>query len=153
MAFLNSRSEELKAAEVPNLMSFCSRHEAKTDKELKFGQNFLSRKWSTLSEEQQAEIERFEIECCNPDTEPGRLKQEAAIERQFDKFISFLKSREQELAAVGPPSLLSFCSRHESKTDKDLKSGQNFLTRVSFKLRARKLQKKFQTHKAARSKD
>ena len=134
MDFLRSRTEELSAVQAPSLLSFCSQHSRKSDQDMRFGYDFLTRKRSTLSEDQEAEIERFEIEYCKPDTEPGRLKQEAAKQRQFDKFICFLKSREQELAAVRPPSLLSFCRQHSRKSDKDMRFGYDFLTRVGSKL-------------------
>ena len=134
MGFLRSRTEELSAVQAPSLLSFCSQHKMKSDKDMRFGYDFLTRKGSTLSEDQEAEIERFEIEYCKPDTEPGRLKQEAAKQRQFDKFISFLESRAQELAAARPSSLRSFCSQHKMKGDKDMRFGYDFLTRVGSKL-------------------
>ena len=134
MTFLDSRREELNALEPTSLLSFSCRHKAKIDKELQSGQNFLSTVRSKLSDEQEAEIERYEIEYCKPDTEPGRLKQEVAKQRQFDKFKRVLNAWEQELAAAGPPSLLSFCSQQNRNSDKDLRFVYDFLRSVRAKL-------------------
>ena len=64
----------------------------KTDQDLRFCYNFISRKYDKLS------IEQAMI--CNPENAADSLRFLATIQRMFDKFLRILNERFDELVAL-----------------------------------------------------
>ena len=103
-------------------------HAAKTDKELRFGKNFMLRCYPQLSQEQKDELAEWEAMLCEPG-EGERLAFRPALQRQLEKFIAVLENRAEYLQSLQKPSLKALFEAHAVKNDQELKFGQNFMLR------------------------
>ena len=133
IALLEDRAEYFQSLQKPSLKAFFEVHAAKTDKELRFGKNFMLRCYPQLSQEQKDELAEWEAMLC----EPGEGERQAfrpALQRQLEKFIALLEDRAEYFQSLQKPSLKNLFEVHTAKTDKELRFGKDFMLRCYPKL-------------------
>ena len=128
IAVLENRAEYLQSLQKPSLKALFEAHAAKTDKELRFGKNFMLRCYPQLSQEQMDELAEWEAMLCDAG-EGERLAFRPALQRQLAKFIAVLKNRAEYLQSLQKPSLKALFEAHAVKNDKELRFGKNFMLR------------------------
>ena len=128
LELLERRFDEFAALRKPSLKAVFDAHAAKSDKEMKFGKNFMSRCFPQLSQQQQDVLAEWEAMLCEPAADQ-RLAVQPALQRQLDKLLELLERRFDEFAALRKPSLKAVFDAHAAKSDKHMKFGQNFMSR------------------------
>ena len=128
LALLEKRADFFISLRKVSLKALFEVHAAKTDKELRFGKNFMLRCYPQLSQEQMDELAEWEAMLCDAG-EGERLAFRPALQRQLAKFIAVLENRAEYLQSLQKPSLKALFEAHAVKNDKELKFGQNFMLR------------------------
>ena len=80
----------------------------KTDQDLRFCYDFISRKYDKLSIEQKHLVDEWKATICNPESAADSLRFLATTQRMFDKFLRILNERFDELVALQKGSFKNF---------------------------------------------
>ena len=130
LEILESRKSDLRSCGKKSLKDCFMTNKSNQDKELKFGQNFFRRKESSLTEEQKKTLAEFEDEICK-----------TVNFDDFDRFVTILQDRAQELSALRYSEFAALLSCRKLKKDQDFKFCDTFWRRNSSRLNsAEKLQ-------------
>ena len=97
---LTERFDELVALQKGCFQKLFAVHQVKTDQDLRFCYDFISRKYDKLSIEQKHLVDEWEAMICNPESAADSLRFLATIQRMFDKFLRILNERFDELVAL-----------------------------------------------------
>ena len=122
---LQRRKTDLQELGKSSLEACFLTHKSKTDKDLKFGQNFFHRKAASLTEAQKEELARWEAEICVD------VALRPAVDKDYNRLLEILEKRKTDLQELGKPSLEECFLTNKSNTDKDLQFGRNFFRRKS----------------------
>ena len=128
LELLERRFDVFAALRKPSFKAIFEAHAAKIDKEIKFGQNFTSRCFPQLSQQQQGVLAEWEAMLCEPAADQ-RLAVQPALQRQLDKLLELLERRFDEFAALRKPSFKAIFEAHAAKIDNEIKFGKNFMSR------------------------
>ena len=126
---LQRRKSDLQNLGKTSLKACFMTNKSKKDKDLKFGQNFFSRKASSLNEAQRQELAKWEAEICG-DGVPSR----PAVDKEYTRLLEILESRKTDLQNLGKTSLKACFVTSQSNEDKDIKFGRNFFSRKASSL-------------------
>ena len=124
LAIFASREEELKQMRKPSLEACFNSNLSNTDKDLKFCRNFLKRKKTSMTDEQQKVVDEWEEKICADGA--GLCP---AIDADFARLLTILENRQDDLRQMRKTSLEACFNSNLSKTDMDLKFCQNFFKR------------------------
>ena len=125
---LQRRKTDLQELGKSSLEACFLTHKSKTDKDLKFGQNFFHRKTASLTAAQKEELARWEAEICVD------VALRPAVDKDYNRLLEILEKRKTDLQEIGKSSLEECFSTNKSNTDKDFKFGQNFFIRKAASL-------------------
>ena len=89
-------------------------HQSKQNKDLKFCQNFFSRKAASLTDEQKQELAKWEQEICG-----DGVALRPAVDKDFDRLIEILEKRKTELQNLRKASLQECFMTNQSNQNKD----------------------------------
>ena len=124
LAIFASREEELKQMRKPSLEACFNSNLSKTDKNLKFCQNFFKRKKTSMADEQQKVVDEWEEKIRGDGA--GLCP---AIDADFARLLTILENRQDDLRQIRKASLEACFNSSLSNRDKDLKFCQNFFKR------------------------
>ena len=130
IGILERREDEFKSMRKRSLEECFGTNLSNTDPDLQFCRNFYRRKKARLSEEHQKVLAEWSEKICGD----GAVLWPAVDADTFQRFVSILDSRAQELIALRKHDLKAVFSSHICKTDLDLKFCQNFWQRNADKL-------------------
>ena len=123
LEILESRKSDLQNLGKTSLEDCFSTNQSNQDKDLKFGQNFFRRKAASLSEEQKQILTPFEVEICN-----------TVNFDDFNRFVSILQDRAEELAELRFSDFTALLSRRTLKENPEVKFCATFWRRNASRL-------------------
>ena len=126
LEFLERRFDEFAALRKPSLKAVFDAHAAKSDKDIQFGKNFMSRCFSNLSQQQKDALAEWEAMLCEPAADQ-RLAAQLALKRHVERYVEILRSRRSCFVQYGvsTPEQL-FCASRRA-LDGDFRFGYRFL--------------------------
>ena len=124
LAIFASREEELKQMRKPSLEACFNSNLSNTDKDLNFGRNFIQRKKTSMTDEQQKVVDEWEKKICGDGA--GLCP---AIDADFARLLTILENRQDDLREMQKTSLEACFNSNLSNADKDLNFGRNFFKR------------------------
>ena len=126
LEILGNRKTELQQLRKESLEECFFTNKSNQDKDLKFGQNFFSRKAASLTEAQKEELARWEADICG-----GSVALRSAVNKEYNRLLEILENRKTELQQLAKESLEECFFTNKSNQDKDLQFGRNFFRRKS----------------------
>ena len=126
---LQRRKTDLRELGKSSLEACFFTNKSKTDKDLKFGQNFFRRKAASLTDAQKEELAKWEAEIC-----VDSVALQPVVDKEYNHLLEILEKRKTDLRELGKSSLEECFLTNKSNTDKDLKFGQNFFRRKAASL-------------------
>ena len=130
LEILENRKTELQNLGKASLQECFMSNMSNEDKDLKFGRNFFTRKAASLTEEQKQALTEFEVEICK-----------TVNFDNFNRFVSILQDRAQELAILCYADFTALLSCRKLNRDQDFKFCATFWRRNASRLNsAEKLQ-------------
>ena len=124
LEILERRKKDLQNLGKTSLEACFMTNQSNQDKDLKFGQNYFSRKALSLSDEQKEELGKWEKEICG-----DGVALRPADDKEFNRLLEILERRKKDLQNLGKTSLEACFMTNQSNQDKDLKFGQNYFSR------------------------
>ena len=121
---VHKRKDELHKLGKSSLEACLNTQHSRSDKDLTFCFNFLKRKKSSFSPEQEQELISLEREICADD-----VALRPVVDADFRKFAEIVHKRKDELHKLGKSSLEACLNTQHSRSDKDLTFCFNFLKR------------------------
>ena len=101
-------------------------NQSNQNKDLKFCQNFYSRKAASLTEEQKQELAKWEKEICG-----DGVALRPAVDKEFRRLLEILEKRNTDLQNLGKASLQECFMSNLTNQDKDFKFCQCLLHSLS----------------------
>ena len=129
LEILERRKKDLQNLGKTSLEACFMTNESNQDKDLKFGQNYFSRKALSLSDEQKEELGKWEKEICG-----DGVALRPADDKEFNRLLEILERRKKDLQNLGKTSLEACFMTNKSNQDKDLTFGRNFFRRKASSL-------------------
>ena len=129
LEILENRKTELQQLGKESLEECFFTNKSNQGKDLKFGQNFFSRKAASLTEAQKEELARWEADICG-----NSVALRSAVNKDYSHLLEILENRKTELQQLGKESLEECFFTNKSNQDKDLKFGRNFFSRKAASL-------------------
>ena len=129
LEILEKRKTDLRELGKSSLEECFLTNKSNTDKDLKFGQNFFRRKAASLTDAQKEELAKWEAEIC-----VDSVALQPVVDKEYNHLLKILEKRKTDLRELGKSSLEACFFTNKSKTDKDLKFGQNFFRRKAASL-------------------
>ena len=123
LEILERRKKDLQNLGKTSLEACFMTNQSNQDKDLKFGQNYFSRKALSLTEEQRQILTPFEVEICK-----------TVNFDDFDRFVSILQDRAEELEGLGFSDFTALLSRRTLKEDPEFKFCATFWRRNASRL-------------------
>ena len=120
---LESRKSDLQNLGKTSLEDCFSTNQSNQDKDFTFGRNFFRRKAASLSEEQKQILTPFEVEICN-----------TVNFDDFNRFVSILQDRAEELAELRFSDFTALLSRRTLKENPEVKFCATFWRRNASRL-------------------
>ena len=124
LTILENRQDDLREMQKTSLQACFNSNLSKTDKDLKFCQNFFKRKKNSMTDEQQKAVDEWEEKICGDGA--GLCP---AIDADFARLLTILENRQDDLRQMQKTSLEACFNSSLGNRDKDLRFCQNFLRR------------------------
>ena len=124
LKILEKRKTDLRELGKSSLEACFLTNKSNTDKDLKFGRNFFSRKAASLTDAQKEELAKWEAEIC-----VDSVALRPVVYAQFREVLKILQKRKYELQQLGKSTLEACVSTKFSNEDKELQHCRNFLRR------------------------
>ena len=129
LEILERRKKDLQNLGQTSLEACFMTNQSNQDKDLKFGQNYFSRKALSLSDEQKEELGKWEKEICG-----DGVALRPADDKEFNRLLEILERRKKDLQNLTKTSFEACFMTNQSNQDKDLKFGQNYFSRKALSL-------------------
>ena len=114
LTILENRQDDLREMQKTSLQACFNSNLSKTDKDLKFCQNFFKRKKTSMTDEQQKVVDEWEEIICADGA--GLCP---AIDADFARLLTILENRQDDLRQMQKTSLEACFNSSLSNTDKD----------------------------------
>ena len=140
LRILNERFDELVAFQKGSFQKLFAVHQMKTDQDLRFCYDLISRKYDKLSIEQKHLVDEWEAMICNPENAADSFRFLAARQRQVIKFLLMLQRRSADLRTLCAESFQKSFPTGNTQ-DADFRFGYDFRCRVYPTLKAEDLER------------
>ena len=129
LTILENRQDDLRQMQKRSLEACFNSSLSNTDKDLSFCRNFLRRKKTSMTDEQQKVVDEWEEIICADGA--GLCP---AIDADFARLLTILETREDDLRQMRKTSLEACFGTRVSNADNDLGFGRNFFRRQKDRL-------------------